>query len=75
MLDEVLLNRLKAIDECGSFARAADRLFISRQALVEQVSMLEKQIKFPLFSRSNRGTFLTPAGRTYLEHSLQIVNS
>ena len=75
MLDEVLLNRLKAIDECGSFAREADRLFISRQALVEQVSILEKQIKFPLFSRSNRGTFLTPAGRTYLEHSLQIVNS
>ena len=75
MLDEVLLKRLKTIHECGSFARAAEQLFVSRQALVEQVSMLEKQIKFPLFSRSNRGTFLTPAGKTYLENSLQIVSS
>ena len=75
MLDEVLLKRLKTIHECGSFARAAEQLFVSRQALVEQVSMLEKQIKFPLFSRSNRGTFLTLAGKTYLENSLQIVSS
>ena len=75
MLDEVLLKRLKTIHECGSFARAAEQLFISRQALVEQVSVLEKQLRFPLFERTNRGTRLTSAGETYLNHSFQLVGS
>ena len=52
MLDEVLLKRLKTIHECGSFARAAEQLFVSRQALVEQV--FPKQSRYvPYSGRQN----------------------
>jgi len=75
MLDETLLKRLETIKKCGSFASAAEALFISRQALVEQISMLEKQVGFAIFDRTNRGTRLTPAGEIYLKQLLQLANS
>lgn len=75
MLDEILLKRLEQVHKCGSFASAAEELFISRQALVEQISVLEKQIGFPLFTRSNRGVRLTPAGEIYLKYALQLAES
>lgn len=75
MLNSVLLKRLNVINETGSFTKAAEKLFISRQALVEQVSTLEKQIGFHLFERTNRGTHLTVAGEMYLSNSLRLLGS
>lgn len=75
MLDPELLKRLAKINQTGSFSKAADCLFVSRQALMSQIRVLEKQLGFSLFKRTNHGTTLTVAGRMYLDNSLRMVHS
>ncbi|MBN4665710.1 LysR family transcriptional regulator [Pandoraea nosoerga] len=45
-----------------SFARAADRLFVTHGAVSRQIRSLELAVGLPLFERRNRAVFLTPAG-------------
>ncbi|MBQ9814207.1 MAG: LysR family transcriptional regulator [Lachnospiraceae bacterium] len=42
------------IVKCGSFTKAAEKLFITHQALSIQIQALEKELGIPLFDRSNR---------------------
>ena len=72
MLDQELLKRLLVISQLGSFAKAAGKLHVSRQALVEQVAALEKQLCFPIFLRTNRGTRLSRAGEIYLQNTMKL---
>ncbi len=72
MPDQELLKRLLVISQLGSFAKAAGKLHVSRQALVEQVASLEKQLGFPIFLRTNRGTRLSRAGEIYLQNTMKL---
>ncbi|VVD67588.1 LysR family transcriptional regulator [Pandoraea capi] len=59
------LNALQVFDVAASelsFARAADRLFVTHGAVSRQIRTLELAFGFPLFERRNRAVFLTPAG-------------
>ncbi|MDO4206170.1 MAG: LysR family transcriptional regulator, partial [Lachnospiraceae bacterium] len=38
----------------GSFTRAAEKLFVTHQALSLQIQAMEKELGMPLFDRSNR---------------------
>ncbi|WP_298068889.1 LysR family transcriptional regulator [uncultured Mailhella sp.] len=49
--------------ECGSFSRAAERLYISPNALLKHVNLLENSLGVALLERSPRGVSLTRAGR------------
>ena len=65
------LNQLKnfvAVAEDKSFSKAARRLYLSPQALIQQVHNLEDEVGFPLFSRSTQGVHLTPAGKEYFAY-------
>lgn len=42
------------IVKSGSFTKAADKLFVTHQALSLQIQALEKELGLPLFDRSNR---------------------
>ena len=55
--------------ECGSMSRAANELFITSQALSKNIFVLEKELGFVLFERSNRGIELTEAGRVFLGYA------
>lgn len=55
--------------ETGSFSSAADQLYISRPALTQQMNLLEERLGFRLFRRSNRGVFLTEAGRIFYDEA------
>ena len=62
------LNQLKnfvSVAEDESFSKAARRLYLSPQALIQQVHNLEDEVGFSLFSRSTQGVHLTPAGKEY----------
>ena len=63
---------IKAADN-GSFAKAAEALYISPPALIQQINLLEERCGFKLFDRSNRGVSLTPAGRSLYNDALSLV--
>ncbi len=58
----------KQIDYCIelartlNFSRAAENLFVSQPTFSYQVKLLEEEIGFPVFERSGKGAYLTPAG-------------
>ncbi len=55
------------VAKCKSFSKAAEKLYISHQALSLQMKSLENELGFPLFDRSNkRNLVLNPAGELLL---------
>ena len=50
------------VADCGSFSKAAEKLFISATAVMKQINSLEKHLNLKLIERTPRGILLTPAG-------------
>lgn len=59
--------------ETGSFSKAANSMFISTPAFVQQINLLEERCGVKLFSRSNHGVTLTAAGQSLYEDAKTIV--
>jgi len=72
MYNHQLDTFLKAA-ELGSFGKAAEALFISAPAVIQQINLLESECGVRLFERSNHGIRLTPAGSSLLEDSKTII--
>lgn len=54
-----------AVAETLSFTRASELCHVAQPAISQQIQSLEKELGFPLFTRSTKGVTLTPAGRQY----------
>lgn len=67
------LRTIKAIDEAGSLARAADQLHITQSALSHQIKHLEDQTGVELFVRRSKPMQLTAAGRRLLQTAEKIL--
>lgn len=50
------------VADCGSFTRAASKLYISPTAVMKQMNALEEHLDLKLIERSSHGIRLTPAG-------------
>ncbi|MCD8068324.1 MAG: LysR family transcriptional regulator [Lachnospiraceae bacterium] len=72
MNDRQLNSLLKAV-ECGSFSKAEEELFLSKQALKKQIDTLEDEVGFPLVSRNRQGITLTPAGEVFCKEARRIL--
>ena len=48
--------------DLGSFSRAAEELYVSPNAVMKQINLLESHLELQLFIRDNHGLRLTPAG-------------
>lgn len=59
--------------ELGSFAKAAEAMYISSPAIIQQINLLETRCGFKLFIRSNHGIQLTPAGCSLYEDAKTLV--
>lgn len=59
--------------ELGSFGKAAEALYISTPAMIQQINLLEAKCGARLFVRSHRGVTLTPAGRAFYEDARTLV--
>jgi DNA-binding transcriptional LysR family regulator len=51
------------VANCLSFTEAANRLYVSQQAVSNQIRNLEKEIGVPLFSRTTKQVVLTEGGK------------
>lgn len=56
------LETFVAVANAGSFSRAAKALYISPNAVIKQINLLEGSLGLPLFTRTHSGVALTPAG-------------
>src|ERR1700759_1146077 len=71
--DIAVLRTLIAVDELGSFARAAAKVGRSESAISLQLKRLEKQVGFPLFQRVGRNMTLTDAGDALIRNARRLV--
>lgn len=60
------LRSFATVAERGSFSAAAEKLFISAQALSQQMNLLDQEVGVRLLRRTAKGISLTPAGREFL---------
>ena len=56
------LTAFVCVSDCGSFTKAAEKLFISPTAVMKQINSLESHLNLKLLERSPQGVSLTPAG-------------
>lgn len=61
MFNHNLTAFVYAID-CGSFTKAAEKLFVTPTAVMKQINSLESHLNLKLIERTNQGVRLTPAG-------------
>ncbi len=60
------------IAECKNFSVAAKKLYVSQPAISQQLSMMEQELGYSLFARSNRRVDLTKAGEIFYDACLQM---
>lgn len=61
------LRYIVAIEEAGSFTRAARRCHVAQPALSQQVGKLERELGVKLFERNSRRVQVTAAGQCFIE--------
>ena len=68
------LKGVIAIEEEGSVSRAAKKLFISQSTLSNSIAVLEREVGFQIFARSNLGMRVTPQGRKLISYARSILS-
>lgn len=61
MYNHYLEAFVNAVD-CGSFTKAAEKMFITPTAVMKQINALESHLQLKLIERTNQGVKLTAAG-------------
>jgi len=51
-----------AVADAKSFLKAAESMYVSRQAITKVIDQLEEELQLELFVRSQKGAMMTPAG-------------
>mgnify|MGYP003307807157 CR=1 FL=1 len=74
MFDEYLKTFI-CTAECGSFAKTADVLYLSPNAVKKRINSLEEDLGFPLFERTIKGIKLTPSGKSFYNDSKKLVQN
>jgi len=67
------LRSLRAIQETGNLARAAERLHVTQSALSHQIKSLEQYFEAQLFLRNSKPLRLTAAGERLIELARQVL--
>lgn len=67
------LNSFLVVADSGSFTKAANKLFISPNALIKQINLLESHLGLSLFTRTNQGVTLTDSGKSIYRDARRII--
>ncbi|MCB1692362.1 MAG: LysR family transcriptional regulator [Pseudomonadales bacterium] len=74
-MDVEVARTFLEIVRSGSFARAAERLFVTQTAVSARVQGLESQLKARLFVRERAGVRLTSEGERFVPYARQLVRA
>lgn len=61
------------VADSGSFNKASEQLYVSPNAVMKQINLLENSLGFDLFVRTPRGAQLTPAGESIYRDAKYII--
>lgn len=73
MIELKIIQIVKAIEEEGTFQKAADILYISQPALSQYIKRVERELSFVLYERVNGKCFLTEAGKVLLRRGTTLL--
>lgn len=66
------LDTFISVAESGSFSKTAEQMYISRNAVMQQINLLEKNTDLTLFIRTTHGVKLTAAGKIFLQQTKKL---
>src|ERR1700758_2963693 len=69
------LRYFVAVADAGTFTHAAERIFIARQTLSQQILRLEQIVGTPLLHRGRGGVQLTGAGTMLLDAARDVLSA
>lgn len=69
-----MLDTFIAVADCGSFTKAAGRLYISPTAVMKQINALESHLDLKLIERTTSGVRLTAAGALIYQDAKFIID-
>ena len=58
-----------------SFSKAANTIFLSQPTISSHIASLERELNVQLFDRTSKEVYLTPAGHSFLEYAINIINT
>lgn len=67
------LNTFLLVAKNGSFSGAAKEMYVSKNAVMQQINLLESHLDLTLFNRTTHGVTLTNAGRVFVEEAQKIL--
>ncbi|MGN1389856.1 MAG: LysR family transcriptional regulator [Bulleidia sp.] len=72
-MNTVTMNYFIAVIDEGNISSAAQKLFISRQALSKALKQMEKELGTELIQTDHRGITPTPAGKLFYQNARKIL--
>ena len=69
-MDLNLLKYVIATDKNQSISKAADELYVSQPNISKAIQIVEKEIGFPIFTRTSRGVTTTNEGKAFIKKAL-----
>lgn len=69
------LSYLMAVDEYHSMNKASEEIFVSQQSISSAIKDLEDEMNVKLVLRTNKGSYLTDAGRELVQAARQFYES
>jgi len=68
------LKTFIAVADSRSFLKAAENLYITRQAITKTIDQLEAELGIELFFRTQKGAMMTPAGIYFYPRAASIIS-
>ncbi len=69
------LKYVLAICQTGSISKAAQSLYIAQPNLSAAIKKLESEVQTIIFTRTSHGMVLTEAGKQFVRHATQVIES
>ncbi len=67
------LQTFVVLASTGSYTKTANQLFVAQSTITKRIKELEKELKIPLFERTNRSVKLTLEGENFKSYAEQVI--